>query len=333
MSIGPSAGSDLGNLADELATAWDDGEEEDPNGSSQLDGSFLQDQTTPPQTPLKYDPDNIRDSGIDVSSPNGSKDTPSASPTHQRHHSKSKHAKRKSQSRSVDSAETDGSDFPKNLQLCMKEVDTLANPARANDDVIEVHPEQEDPTTRLVSSLKQLGGQQPDIESQATRLITAHTSLASHLASTTRTLQSLTYYFTSPLSSQPLLDDEEIEDILCALSDAIDFLPRPTKDALSGLDRLAAASKETIRSLSGLSDHLHMTRQGTEAAARRLKGTKEIVAQLREGLKRADDGALWIERGQWDQKLANRESATACRDIVGGFEETCESLRKRLLED
>jgi len=44
-----------------------------------------------------------------------------------------------------------------------------------------------------------------------------------------------------------------------------------------------------------------------------------------------DDGVRYIAEGCWDQRLRERECASVCRDVLGGFEETCGKWRERLL--
>lgn len=332
-SIGLHSGNDLGNLADELAGAWDEDEgEEDSNDTSQLDGSLLQHQSLP-KTPLKYDLEKIRDSGIDVSSPPGSSASTSTSPVRKGHLSELEHTRRRSEESPIDGRSiVPVDDIPRTLHACIKEIELLAASGLGTDDTIAEYPEAQDPTSRLLISLRKLGSQRSTFETHTTRLITAHSSIAMHLANTHRTLQSFSYFFVSPLPSLMLLDEEEFDDILSVLSKTLASLPQPTVAALSGLDRLHSTSKDAIASLSNLSDSLHMTRQATATAARRLKGTKDMVSQLRDDLRKADEGVLWIESGHWDRRLANREAASSCRDILGGFEETCDGWRRRLFD-
>lgn len=321
------------SLADELANAWDDDgeayedvEEVEPG---QLDGSLLNHGED--TAPLKHDPSRVRDSGVDVLSPANS---PTPSPSHQRHSSKSKHVRKHSRKVSQNGKVTEpaspkDNDLSRSLVAAMKDVEVLAASA-ADDDTIHEGPEPQDPYERLSASLQSLGGQQNSLESNATRLITAHTSLSLHLAHQTRTLQSMTYFFLSPLPSQPIFGEEEVDGILDVLKNAIAALPQPTIDALTSMNRLSTSSKDAIASLASLSDSLHMSRQNTSTAARKLRVTKDMVTDMRNEQRRAEDGAMWIERGQWDQKLAERKSASECKDIVGGFEDFCQSWREKL---
>ena len=73
-----------------------------------------------------------------------------------------------------------------------------------------------------------------------------------------------------------------------------------------------------------------MTRQTSTQASRRLKTAFDIVAELRQDAEARDEGVRWIENGGWDGRLANRECAGLCREVVGGFEEVCNGWRERL---
>jgi hypothetical protein len=41
---------------------------------------------------------------------------------------------------------------------------------------------------------------------------------------------------------------------------------------------------------------------------------------------------MYIERGDWDRKLKEREAKRACASVVEGFEDICGMWRKRLCE-
>lgn len=330
-SIGPSQGDELGNLADELAEAWDEDEYTAHSNDSQLDGSLSR-LVTPPRSPLKYDADKIRDSGIDVASQPAS--SPATSPRHKRHLSKAKHAKRKSRTRSIDE-EILGSleDIPRSLQICLDEIEALTRQGLGGQEIIEEEAEGPDSVNRLLASLKDVGAQNSAFETSTTRLVTAHTSLAMHLARTARSLQSLSYFLFSPQPNQHFMDEDEYDELQLSLSNALVALPQPTVEALSSLDKLHRISKESISSLSSLSDSLHMSRQVTTEAARRLKSAIEMVHQMSQELCLADEGRVRIDSGNWNQRLADREAATACRDIVSSFEATCDNWRQRLFGD
>lgn len=75
-----------------------------------------------------------------------------------------------------------------------------------------------------------------------------------------------------------------------------------------------------------------MSRQTTITASRKLKSAKEVVAEMRRDEELREEGELWVEKGDWERKLRERECAGVCRGVVGGFEEVCEGWRRRLLE-
>lgn len=333
-SFGVGDGNDLGNLEDELAGAWEeDGQGTEDGESSQLDGGI----TRSPSSPMKnivYGLEKIRDSGIDVPSRMGSANTSAnTSPTHRRKSSATQPAARISRGHSTSHWEevAVGHDISKSLQACMREIELLATATSVVDETIEEEPPR-DTISGFVKSLQDLGGQHSSLETNTTRLITAHASLATHMAHAVRTIQSLAYHVVSPMSSAYSLEVEEIDATLAILDAAVQALPRPTLDARSGLERLSSTTDDLMASLSDLSDSIHMSRHLTETATRRLKGTRDMVSTIRKELQQADDGRLWIESGDWDQKLADREAATACRDILSGFDKTCDDWRKRLLD-
>jgi hypothetical protein len=48
---------------------------------------------------------------------------------------------------------------------------------------------------------------------------------------------------------------------------------------------------------------------------------------------KTEEGRTYIERGDWDRKLKEREAKIACASVVEGFEDVCGMWRKRLCED
>lgn len=74
-----------------------------------------------------------------------------------------------------------------------------------------------------------------------------------------------------------------------------------------------------------------MSRQTTTTATRRLKSARELVAELKREEELREQGERWLSRGNWSERLRNRECAHVCGEVVGGFEEVCNTWRKRLL--
>lgn len=74
-----------------------------------------------------------------------------------------------------------------------------------------------------------------------------------------------------------------------------------------------------------------MSRQTTATATRRLKSAKELVAEMRREEEMREEGELWLDKGNWGERLKKRECAGICGDVVGGFEDVCNGWRERLL--
>jgi hypothetical protein len=75
-----------------------------------------------------------------------------------------------------------------------------------------------------------------------------------------------------------------------------------------------------------------MSRQTTTAAARKLKSARDVVAEMRRDEELREEGVRWLERGNWGERLARRECAHVCGEVVGGFEKVCEGWRERLVK-
>ena len=73
-----------------------------------------------------------------------------------------------------------------------------------------------------------------------------------------------------------------------------------------------------------------MMRQTTALASRRLRAARELVIEMRGETEARETGIHWVEEGDWEGRLAGRECARVCGEVVGGFEEVCASWRKRL---
>lgn len=108
-------------------------------------------------------------------------------------------------------------------------------------------------------------------------------------------------------------------------------MPRPSTTAFNSLTALHTITSELIQTLSYLSDTLHMSRQTTATATRRLKSAKELVAEMRRDEELREEGERWLSRGNWSQRLENRECANVCGEVIGGFEDVCNGWRQRLL--
>lgn len=75
-----------------------------------------------------------------------------------------------------------------------------------------------------------------------------------------------------------------------------------------------------------------MLRQTTSLASRKLKAAKELVDELRKEAGLREEGIRWVETGNWDAKLSNRECKTICGDVVDGFRVVCEQWERTIQE-
>ncbi|KAI5867124.1 hypothetical protein GGS23DRAFT_161701 [Durotheca rogersii] len=181
---------------------------------------------------------------------------------------------------------------------------------------------------RVTDGLRDLGSQS-SVEGSTTRLITAHSALATHLAHQTRQIHNLTFPLLSPLVPAP--DPDTIDSLIPLLASVSDSMPRPATSAFNSLAALHSVTSDLIQTLNYLSDTLHMSRQTTTTATRRLRTVKEMVAEMKREEELKEEGQRWLTKGNWSERLEKRECAGVCRDVVGGFEELCDGWRARLL--
>ena len=159
-------------------------------------------------------------------------------------------------------------------------------------------------------------------------LITTHTALTTHVSHQSRTLSTLTNGLLSPLSAPP--DPDFIDDLLPLLTSLVQSVPTATSRTLTSLHNLHASTLELTSLFTYLSDTLHMMRQTTSLASRRLRATQELVIEMRREAEAREMGIRWVKDGNWEGRLAGRECARLCGEVVGGFEEVCASWRERL---
>ena len=312
----PSSG--LGNLADELAEAFDEGEEGEEGVEVTQNG---------------YDDNEPEVEGHRLLQNHESKSQKSQ-PSKERSLSPPKKSMR-SKRHQRQNSQYDGSDYGDESDLeC---VDGISPSLEARMAAIEAlarrgtecnGSDHDDVVCRLVEGLKDLGSQS-HIENSASRLITTHTALRLHVSNQTQKISTLTQPFISPLSAPP--DPSTIDEILPLLTSLATDIPTPTSQPLSSLHCLHASTAEITTMLTYLSDTLHMTRQTTSLASRRLRSATEMVVEMRREAEVREEAVRWLEKGDWERRLAERESAKVCGDIIGGFEETCDLWRDRLL--
>lgn len=101
-------------------------------------------------------------------------------------------------------------------------------------------------------------------------------------------------------------------------------------DPLLSLQALLSQTSDLTLTLRTLSDTLHESRQLTSTASRRLRSAREIVAEIRREEEDREEGHQWIESGEWDRKLKEREAGRVCGEVVSGFEAVCGEWRTKL---
>jgi hypothetical protein len=352
---GGGDGNGLGNLADELGEIWDDDEEPmDGEYGEELDAP--QDEFAGIGTAVEHDGSMGLDSAVNVNvnpNVNGVRDSGVAladsSPADRRLSPESAAKARKhSRQRSL----YDGSDYGSDsdfdnegispaLEARMAAIESLARRGMeengsAADQVV----------TRVTEQLKDLGSQiaiengatrwvQNSVSSweppaDLTRLKTAHDALTTHLTHQSRTLTSLTASFSGP---RPIIPEpEDIEALLPLIQSTLELLPHASTAPLISLSHLTSSTRELLQHLNNVSDTLHMSRQTTTNASRRLRTSKEQLQEWKRENDKTEEGRSFIEHGDWDRRLREREAKRACANVVEGFEDVCGMWRKRLCE-
>ncbi|KAF6835831.1 hypothetical protein CPLU01_04108 [Colletotrichum plurivorum] len=322
-SGGMSAGNGLGNLADELADAFSDSGDE---------GEYYEDDNGAPNISVeeadgRAGAEETRDSGVDVASVGDvggrTKNLNLGPPSPPRRG----HRRTGSEYDGSEYGSESDLDSPGMLPSLVAKIDAVESLARRGTE------SNGGPTdgvfARVTESLRDLGSQ-AGVEGSATRLITAHSALTTHLTHQARQLHNLTFPLLSPLVPPP--DSETVDELLPLLIELSESMPRPTTKAFDSLTALHTLTSDLVHSLNYLSDTLHMSRQTTTTATRRLKSAKELVAEIRREEELSEEGERWLTRGNWSEKLRRRECAGVCGEVVSGFEEVCNGWRARLLE-
>lgn len=119
----------------------------------------------------------------------------------------------------------------------------------------------------------------------------------------------------------------ETTDLLTGLGDLI---PRPPLHPLEELSSIRLLTSQLVAQLAFLSDTLHMARQSSIAANRRLRVAKEACAEWKEELEMAERGRRWIEEGDWVSRCSKREAAGVCVEVMEGFEKACLGAEQRM---
>jgi len=321
------AGNGRGSLADELAEAWDEEveeeREEDISGIHTEEAVSYTNGLDEAPSPLFRDQDEKDTIQLALSPVPMGKSIGILGPSE--HISRPKTRRKETDYNSSDYGEhsdTEDTGIPASLETRMAAIDVLAKQGAAL-----TGTEANGVFIRVLDSLMDLTVQ-TGVESHATRLSTAHTALTSHIMHQTRLLQALTHPLLSPMGLPPSV--ETMDNLLPLLPTLILSLPQPPTIALSSLHALSTSTTDLLSTLSYLSDTLHMTRQTTTLAARRLRAAREVVESMRREVEEAEEGMRSIEMGGWDERLRGREAARVCGEVVGGFEEVCAGWRARL---
>ncbi|KAI4936522.1 hypothetical protein J4E85_001852 [Alternaria conjuncta] len=325
---GGGDGNGLGNLADELGEMYDDDDEGmEGEYGEELDEAQDENIGTAVEHDGSYGVDSaaslngVRDSGVAMQDSSPARLSPGSAVKTKKH----------TRQRSL----YDGSDYGDDsdlenegispaLDARMAAIESLARRGMeengsASDEVVK----------RVTQQLRDLGSQIA-MENGATRLKTAHEALTTHLTHQSRTLTSIAVSFSGPFAILP--DPEDIDELLPIIQNTLELLPHPSADPLVAISHLTHSSRELIQHLSNVSDTLHMSRQTTANAARRLKVSKEQLQDWKRDNEKTQEGQEYIEHGDWDRRLKEREAKRACANVLDGFEDVCGQWRKRLCE-
>ncbi len=325
------------NLADELADAWDENGDEEP-GSSFLDG--LREGSA---EPLSLH-DEICDGnkvGSPVSRSARSPMTPSRKPVvddslHSPTWSAGNIRKRTSKQLRRDGSRDNGADYGHDSDLeeaevispalarQMVNIEALARQALDDDSVSEAGGV----VSRTTVALQDLGPQS-SIENGVARMTSAYTSVASHRTQKTREIYLLAHSLL--LDRYPNLAEEEIDGLIAELDLLLEYLQLPSRSSpLQSLHTLIASTTDLAHSLRSLTDIIQESKQAASAASRRLKNVKDFVEELQQEEEAREEGIRYLEKGDWDRRLREREAQCLCGEVVAGFETTVDAWRYRL---
>nr|POE86994.1 hypothetical protein CFP56_64024 [Quercus suber] len=191
-------------------------------------------------------------------------------------------------------------------------------------------PETEDPLIPRVVTLLQDLGNQTGLEAGAQRLTTATNSQASYLLAQSKMLQNFSASLISPFAFSAPLDLEATQAAIPLVEQLLKDLPFPDPAAVQGIRGLDHANEVVIKKLSELTDTLQMGKHDTNNAARHLRTTQTMMAELRRERERAELARQELRERKIEDQLKARSCAAECKDVVSGFEEFCDSLRQRL---
>jgi len=191
----------------------------------------------------------------------------------------------------------------------------------------------DDPLIPRTMALLQDLGNQALLETGAQRLMTSTNSLTSHLMAQGKSLQALSTSLYSPFVFSAELDPEIVAETQPLVEALLKDLPIPDTAALQGMQKLDRETANVIQTLSQLTDTIQMGKQVTNSAARHLRTTQTMVAELRLERERADLARHELAKGKVADALIARRCASECRDVLAGFEDFCDALRTSLEQD
>ncbi|TKA32363.1 hypothetical protein B0A50_01469 [Salinomyces thailandicus] len=192
----------------------------------------------------------------------------------------------------------------------------------------------EDPLIPRTVALLQDLGDQSQLEAGAQRLTTSTNSMTGHLKAQIKTLQHLSASLLSPfMAFSAPLDPAMAEETAPLVEALLKDLPVPDTAALHGLRRLDRETADVLQTLGQLTDTIQMGKQITSSAARHLRTTQTMVAELRQERERAELARYQLARANTAEQLMERRCASECKDVMSGFEEVCEALRLSLVHD
>lgn len=290
-----------GNLADELDQLDDDVEDEGED-EEEMEGTMNRQRECEKDT---------RDSGIDVTY-SSKKNSP-----HVRNFSKPFGGA----AEGPDEGETQDELTPE-LEELMNNVARMASHASNSEDPL---------IARTIASLQDLGNQS-SLEASTQRFITSTNSITAHLIAQSRSFQNVSTALFSPFFSYTTLPDPQaIEEIIPLVDELLQSLPFPDPAPLQGMQKLERETSNMMQTLSHLTDTLQMGKQMTSTAARHLRTTQTMVAELRRERERAEFARHELNNTNSEENLKRRRCAGECRDVQDGFEMECERLRASLL--
>ena len=301
----------MGNLADELDQLSDDEEYDEGVTEDVLDSADKQHEAQGQEDTAE----GARDSGIDVSYPSRRE-----SPKHVRNFSKPFAQGEKPPEENEEDALEER--MTPELEDCISAVHRMAQYSDATADPL---------IPRAISQMQDLGNQSA-LESGTQRLNTSTNSMATHLGKETKMLQTLSASLYSPFIFSAPLDMESVEESLPLIELLLASLPRPDTAPLLGLQKLGRETEATVQALASLTDTLQMGKQATNAAARHLRTTQTMVADLRRERERAETAREELALSPWEGMIKEIWCKTECQDVVSGFDELCTSLRASLVQ-